>query len=232
MTSNSSPPFADLNHHNKSAWDELYASTKESVWGGSPVGFLAQHLPLAAALPPGAVLDAATGEGRNLPPLLGLGRPVTACDASAAALAKIPASLRQRVALVESDLADLPLPSASFGFVLLCDVVETLPEPVAVLRELRRLLVPGGLLLVNIPGDDDGITGIDMEPAEARGWLYRGRYYYRFYSRAEAEALLVEAGLELVESHVTTWHEEPHPHFRPDAHTHRSLILSARRSSP
>ncbi len=198
----------------------------------SPVGFLTKYLPPVTNLPPGAVLDAATGEGRNLPPLLALGRPVTACDASAAALGKIPAPLRQRVALVESDLAELPLPSASFAFVLLSDVVETLPDPVAVLRELGRLLVPGGLLLLNIPDSDDGIAGIEMEPTAANGWLYRGRYYFRFYSRAEAEALIVEAGLALVESHVATWHEEPHPHFRPEAHTHRSLILTARRFGP
>lgn len=232
MTPHSSPLSAELNNQNKSAWDELYASTSEPVWGDTPVAFLAQHLPRAEALPAGSVLDAATGEGRNLPPLLALGRPVTACDASAAALAKIPAPLRQRVTLVESDLADLPLPAAQFAFVLLCDVVETLPEPIPVLRELHRLLVPGGQILLNIPGDDDGITGIDMQPAGPHGWLYRGRYYYHFYSRAEAEALLVAAGLEPLERQVTTWSEAPHPHFRQDAHTHRSLILSARRPAP
>jgi SAM-dependent methyltransferase len=222
-------PDNNLNQTNKSAWDRLYASTTHSVWGSTPVGFLAEHLPSADKLPPGGVLDAATGEGRNLPPLIALGRPVSASDSSAAALAKIPAPLRQSVTLVESDLAQLPLPDASFAFILLCDVVETLPEPVAVIRELRRLMVPGGLLLVNIPGDDDGIAGIDMQPVQTTGWLYQGRYYYRFYSRAEAESLLVEAGLELVESRVSTWQEEAHPHYRSEAHTHTSLILTARR---
>jgi hypothetical protein len=90
-------------------------------------------------------------------------------------------------------------------------------------------MVPGGLLLVNIPGDDDGIAGIDMQPVQTTGWLYQGRYYYHFYSRAEAESLLVEAGLELVESRVSTWQEEAHPHYRSEAHTHTSLILTARR---
>jgi SAM-dependent methyltransferase len=164
-------PIKNLNQNNKSAWDQLYASTTHSVWGSTPVGFLAEHLPSADKLPPGGVLDAATGEGRNLPPLIGLGRPVSASDSSAAALAKIPAPLRHSVTLVESDLAQLPLPDASLAFILLCDVVETLPEPVAVIRELRRLMVPGGLL----------------------------------------------------------WQEEAHPHYRSEAHTHTSLILTARR---
>ncbi len=218
-----------LNAHNKTAWDLLYASTPKSVWGHKPVGFLIPHLPAPELLPPGDILDAATGEGRNLAPLLALGRPVTATDASASALAKIPADLAARVTRLQCDLAVIPVPDRTFAFVLLSDVVETLPEPAAVLGELRRLLVPGGLLLVNIPGDDDGISGIDMQPAPDRAWLYRGRYYYKFHSRAEAEALLANAGLELVTVQVIDWEEDAHPEFRSEPHTHRSLVLLARR---
>ncbi len=225
----SHPPTTEINAENKSAWNQLYASTPESIWGREPVGFLRRHLPAASVLPPGALLDAAAGEGRNLPPLLELGRPVTACDAAAAALAKIPAALRARVTILECDLAQLPLGDAQFAFILLSDVVETLPEPATVLTEMRRLLVPGGLLLVNIPGDDDGIAGIDMQPAPGHGWLYRGRYYYHFYGRAEAEALLAAAGLALVASEVSAWDEPPHPQFRPEPHAHRSRVLLARR---
>ncbi len=220
----------DLNSRNKVAWDQLYASTGESIWGRAPVGFLARYLPNPSDLPPGEVLDAATGEGRNLPLLLSLGRPLTACDSSAAALEKIPAALRSRVALLECDLGQLPLPDATFAFILLCDVVETLPEPEDVLRELHRLLVPGGRLLVNIPDDDDGISGIEMEPGPDTGaWFYRGRYYFRFYDRPEAETLLRRTGFELLEGEVSAWAEPPHPLFRPALHTHRSLVISGRR---
>ncbi len=224
------PPSSDLNARNKSAWEALYASTSESIWGREPVGFLQPFLPDPASLPPGEVLDAAAGEGRNLPLLLSLGRPVTACDAAASALAKIPAPLASRVHTLTCDLAQVPLPAARFAFILFCDVIETLPDPVPVLRELSRLLVPGGLLLANIPGTDDGVAGVDMQPA-GDGWLYQDKYYYRFYHPAETDALLAQTNLVRVREETHEWVELPHPHFRAVAHTHRSRILLARRAA-
>ncbi len=219
----------DLNTRNKAAWEKLYASTTDSVWGRAPVGFLAPHLPPPGDLPPGDVLDAATGEGRNLPPLLALGRAVAACDASSAALEKIPAAIRARVETFTCDLAHVPAPDGRFAFILLSDVVETLPDPAVVLAEMRRLLAPGGLLLANIPGDDDGVAGVEMESAGDHGWLYRGRYFYRFHSREQAEDLIRAAGLDVITCMPCAWEELPHPEFRDSAHTHRSLVMIARR---
>src|SRR4051812_6084470 len=113
----------DLNARNISAWDQLYAATHDSVWGTAPIGFLAHHLPSVGSLPPGDVLDAATGEGRNLPLLLSLGRAVTACDSSPAALAKIPSGVRAQVEAVQCDLANVPARAGRFAFILLSDVV-------------------------------------------------------------------------------------------------------------
>ena len=221
-------PSPDLNSLNKSAWDALYASTPDSIWGREPVGFLASFLPNAATLPPGDVLDAAAGEGRNLPLLLGLGRPVIACDASVSALAKIPPALAGAVRTVTCDLARVPLPDASCAFILASDVIETLPDPEPILRELARLLAPGGLLLANIPDADDGVAGIDMRPA-GPGWMYQEKYYFRFYEPTEAVRLLTRSGLIRVRDEVCEWIEHPHPHFRATAHTHRSQVLLARR---
>lgn len=50
-------------------------------------------------------------------------------------------------------------------------------------------------------------------------------------ARAEAESLLNESSLGLVESRVSTWQTTPHPHDRSEAHTHKSLTLTARRSA-
>ena len=214
---------------NKSAWDELYASTQELIWGREPIGFLPRLLPPASILPAGPVLDAAAGEGRNVPVLLSFGRPVTAWDASPAALAKIPAALRARVTTEVCDLARPPGPDGHFAFILLSDTVETLPDPQPILAKLCRLLVPRGLLLANVPAHDDGVAGINMQPVNGGGWLYRGRYYYHFYTRAEAEALLTDAGLALVASDDCLWDEPPHPHFRDATHRHHSRVLLGRR---
>lgn len=222
-------PGSKLNLENKSAWDRLYASTPDLIWGREPIAFLPRCLPRANDLPPGGVLDAAAGEGRNLSTLLTLERPVTACDASPAALAKIPAAHRERITTLQCDLDSVPQPDASFAFILLSDVVETLPAPAPVMAELFRLLAPGGLLLTNIPSDDDGIAGVEMQSVASGGWLYRGRYFYRFYDRAEAEGLLTTVGFELVSDDVCSWLEPAHPHFREQSHQHRSHVLLVRR---
>lgn len=218
----------DLNDRNKSAWNALYASTEDAVWGREPAGYVRDFLPKPAELPIGGILDAAAGEGRNLPPLLTLGRPVTACDASAAALAKVAPPLAARIETVICDLARIPRPGGSFALILANDVIETLPDPGPVLVEFARLLAPGGWLLLNIPDQDDGIAGVDMIPAGA-GWMYRGRYYYRFYSQAESARLLAAAGLETVRDERVEWMEASHPQFREGSHAHRSRVILARR---
>jgi ubiquinone/menaquinone biosynthesis C-methylase UbiE len=50
-----------------------------------------------------------------------------------------------------SDITQIPEPDNSFDAVMCVEVLEHLPEPVAALRELSRLLRPGGLLIVTAP---------------------------------------------------------------------------------
>lgn len=45
----------------------------------------------------------------------------------------------------------LPEADASFDLILLMDVLEHLPDPDAVITELRRLLRPGGRMIVSVP---------------------------------------------------------------------------------
>ncbi|MBI3321371.1 MAG: class I SAM-dependent methyltransferase [Candidatus Omnitrophica bacterium] len=52
---------------------------------------------------------------------------------------------------VLATIMQLPLRSQSVDTVLLTEVLEHLPEPVAALRELHRLLKPGGVLLLTAP---------------------------------------------------------------------------------
>lgn len=83
-------------------------------------------------------------------------------------------------------LRQIELPSASFDVITLWDVLEHLHTPWADLREVHRLLVNGGLLVIQIP---------NLESLEARwlGPLWLGwdlpRHLYLFPRRALVAAL-------------------------------------------
>lgn len=223
----------DSNQANKQAWDALYAATPELIWGAGEVGFLRAFLApdCQARRRFGRILDAATGEGRNLPFLLGLGGRVSACDSSKSALAKIPAEFSGRVELACCDLAETPFAPGCFDLILLCDTIETLPEPASVLRELRRVLAPGGALVCNFPDPEGDVAGIDMRSVGGKAYLYQGRYFYRFFEQRDIEQLLGDTGWRLGRSEVICWNEGAHPQFRAAAHCHRSRVCLLEASS-
>ncbi|MCB1096369.1 MAG: class I SAM-dependent methyltransferase [Verrucomicrobiae bacterium] len=226
---------------NKHAWNALYQSTDQEIWGKEPVGFLPEFTGLLHEclldLPSVRVLDAATGEGRNLDSLLqlvageGIDGRLVCCDSSKEALRKIPTSIREQLEIVHCDLAETPFPDGSFDLVLMSDVIETLPNLEEVLGEIHRILKPGGWLLCNIPGDDDPVADHQMVALSANpGALYQDRYFFHFYEKEEAEALLAVHGLTVEYSQACRWEEAAHPNFRSVPHEHESNVFLARKS--
>jgi len=61
---------------------------------------------------------------------------------------------------IVSDITAIPLPSASFDVILCTEVLEHVPEPIAAVREMGRLLAPGGTLLLTAPLG----SGLHQEP--------------------------------------------------------------------
>lgn len=219
---------------NKTAWDRLYASTGDAlVWGDTPLPFVAEAITFLRSrnqLPEQpAMLDAATGEGRNLPTLLEATQDVTACDASRAALAKLSSRFGHQVNAVECDLAAMPFESFSFDMILACDIIETLPNLEEVLLEMKRVLRPTGILVANVPDFDDGISGTDMQPLETGDFMYKGDYFFRFQDENAFLATMHRAGFRLISCQPTTWWEPPHPGYRDEVHSHTSRIVIAAR---
>ena len=105
------------------------------------------------------------------------------------------------VELLEADAAQLPFPDSSFECVLCASSLMFMPDMSAVLREARRVLVPGGRM---------GFTGFGMgflEPLHTL-WLERlGRHgvtlpplpVRRLADPAVCQTLLLEARFERVE---------------------------------
>ena len=218
---------SSLDPVNQRAWEALYASTSRLIWGADAVGFLRPFLaPLRqSGWRRRRALDAATGEGRNLRVLLEVADEVKACDASPAALAKIPADVAARVTRVQCDLARTPFADGEFDFILLSDTVETLPNLPEVLREMRRVLAPDGVLVCNVPEPEGDVAGVEMEPVDGTAFLYRGSYYFRFMREADFLAVLKGTGLVSLRSEIQEWTEAPHPGFRDAEHRHRSRVF-------
>lgn len=101
------------------------------------------------------VLDVATGTGR-LPYFLlrepGFDGCVVGLDASAGMLELARDKLEpfgHRVALIRQTAEDLPFAGETFAAVTCLEALEFLPDDTAALREMARVLMPGGHLLVS-----------------------------------------------------------------------------------
>jgi SAM-dependent methyltransferase len=55
------------------------------------------------------------------------------------------------VTILEADATSLPVPDGCADAVILLDVIEHIAEPARVLAEARRVLRPGGLIIVSVP---------------------------------------------------------------------------------
>lgn len=157
-------------------------------------------------LPPGRGLDLGCGDGR-----LGrlvferLGqRQVVGIDPDPLETEQAEAEgVYERVYTVSGDC--VPEPDASFDWVFSNSVLEHIPELAPVLREVARLLRPGGRFVLTVPRD--------TFHACLRGpwlpWTQRNAYismidrrcaHVRYWSSAQWRAALTAAGMELLET--------------------------------
>jgi ubiquinone/menaquinone biosynthesis C-methylase UbiE len=86
-----------------------------------------------------------------------------------------------------SDATDIPVASGSFDAVLCTEVLEHVPDPIAVVRELARIVRPGGRLLLTAPLN----SGLHQEPYHFYGG-YTPYWYRRFLSDAGFEDIIIE----------------------------------------
>lgn len=96
----------------------------------------------------GPILEAGAGSGALALQLVGSGADVVAADIDVDPLNH----LQGRGAnVLRCDVAQLPVASGAIGAVVAQHVIEHFAEPVAVLREWRRVLRPGGACVVTTP---------------------------------------------------------------------------------
>jgi len=97
------------------------------------------------------------------------------------------ASARGLSAVMQAEASDLPFAAKSFGTVLALDVVEHHPWPEKMLRQVHRVLVVNGALIVTVP---------------AFQWMWSQHDHilghYRRYTKPQIRAELEHAGFEVV----------------------------------
>jgi 2-polyprenyl-3-methyl-5-hydroxy-6-metoxy-1,4-benzoquinol methylase len=115
--------------------------------------WIAARLTRLAADRRGAVLEVGPGSGVYVPLLARLFDRVTVSDVHDAYLdaARALAADHANVTVVQDDVRRPALPSASFDVVLCTEVIEHIHESRAALAGMRRLLRPGGVLLLSTP---------------------------------------------------------------------------------
>jgi ubiquinone/menaquinone biosynthesis C-methylase UbiE len=165
----------------------------------------------AESLPPGTLIaDLGCGGGRHAKVLAGIGHRVVGLDASGRLLAIARRKLPQ-VPFVRGDLCGLPLPDRRFPAAVAVATIHHLPsagERIAAMREIARILRPGGTALVTVWALDQipGTHGRETRPAgeDPRDvwvpWRAGGgeaqRFYHLFAERELAD-LVLTAGLRV-----------------------------------
>jgi SAM-dependent methyltransferase len=114
---------------------------------------------LHAILPANAhILDLGAGTGRLAHLLLAQGFEVTALDLSRPMLTYLRAHRPPSpcaLSLLQADIADLPLASASYPIALSVHILHLIPDWRVALREALRVLTPGGLFLLGWTEHDE-----------------------------------------------------------------------------
>lgn len=131
-------------------FDRVAAAFGEQILPGRTWEGLARAVLQLA--PRGRYADLGIGDGLLTLMLAEVAKSVTAVDISPEMLAQLRARAAKQgitnIETVEGEIEDLPLPDASFDVVVLSQALHHAVHPVRALGEARRILVPGGRLLV------------------------------------------------------------------------------------
>jgi SAM-dependent methyltransferase len=133
-----------------------------------------------------AILDAGCGSGRNMVELARLGT-VTGVEIADISVAR--ARERGVGEVVQCSVTELPFEDSRFDLAVCLDVIEHIADEAAAMRELYRVMAPGGTLVVTVP---------------AYQWLWSEHdvinHHERRYTRRTLAAPATAAGWEMIRS--------------------------------
>ena len=154
---------------------------------------------------PARVLDLATGDARAALAFVPIARTLTVYDSlpvlTTARARLTGAGPSANVRYAAGEAVALPFADEVFDLVTCRLAAHRFAEPAATLREVRRVLRPGGaLLLHDLRGHDEAETNALVRTLKAR----HDPRYVRAYRTAEWKAFLRAAGLTVMEESTAT----------------------------
>lgn len=178
------------------------AARYDRRWAAYNAKSLALLRPFVAGAELGRVLDLACGTA-NLLPRLGEWGARVECYVGADLAPEMLRGARPKLAAssfpaatVAADVAALPFADGAFGTVVTASALHDWPEPERAFAEMRRVLRPGGrLLLLDWCRDSAAMTALNAFLRIVRN------PFHRMYSQGEAAALLRDAGFRVTREH-------------------------------
>lgn len=142
--------------------------------------------------PPGRLLDVGTAGGSFLFAARRKGWTVAGCEPNRWLCDW--ARDRYGIDVAPGTVFDQRYPAESFDAVTLWDVLEHTPDPMAVVRECRRILKPSGVLVVNYPDIGSWIARV-----MGRRWVFLLSVHLYYFTPTTIRAFLTQAGYRVEE---------------------------------
>ncbi len=221
----------NIDQQGKVEWDNAYKLEGTSIlWSEPPVPFIQDYvIDIFKKGNPGEVLDLPCGDGRNTLPLAQAFPKIMAADVSRRAIKIAQENLeKQNIHNCSYEVADIfqtPWSENRFDSILCWGTLGHLARPLQALKELMRILKPGGQLVAGFFSVNDPMKGIHMEEVAPNEFMYDNRFFYRFYEPSDLTRFARELSTNEPEIRTTQWEEPPHQGFREYTHMHESHAL-------
>lgn len=196
-------PEADLKELYETAWKKTWGRTFEQFLSRAASCAAAQAAYVETLIPPGRLLDVGCGNGLFLEAASARGWEVAGVELSAAAAAAARERVGPRVTL--GTLEEAEFQENTFDVVTLWEVIEHVSHPVRLLSEVRRVLRPGGMVLLSTPNAHSIFHRVAHWSyiLTLGSWTFPARRIYfsshrSYFTKQTLSAALLKAGFDTV----------------------------------